>query len=164
MSDNFYTTTILPDPRVNSATRIDALDLLEPTLRSAVASIIADAASHGIAFMVFETYRSPARQAALYAQGATRLRTVGVHRYGLACDVVKSVNGEPSWKGSFTLLGALAQQYGLLWGGDWGDPTRVHTFVDACHVQRCTLARQPELFAGTWYPDAAYRVDTDTES
>ena len=43
-----------------------------------------------------------------------------VHHYGLAADVVKMVDGEPSWKGSFDVLGPLARKNGLIWGGDWG--------------------------------------------
>jgi hypothetical protein len=33
--------------------------------------------------------------------------------------------------------------------------------VDLVHVQRCTVARQDALFAGTWYPDEAYNPYTD---
>jgi D-alanyl-D-alanine carboxypeptidase len=106
--------------------------------------------------MIFETYRSEDRQLALFNQGATKLKTVGVHHYGLACDLVKNINGEPSWKGDFGFLGKLAHANGMIWGGDWGDPGGVHTFLDPDHVQRCTLRRQSALFAGTFYPDASY--------
>jgi hypothetical protein len=92
----------------------------------------------------------------LFNQGATKLRKVGVHNYGLACDIVKSINGQPSWKGDFSMLGQLARDHGLIWGGDWGNPTIHHTFVDAVHVQRCTVSRQAALFRGDWYPDDAY--------
>jgi len=37
----------------------------------------------------------------LFAQGATKIKTVGVHHYGLACDLVKDIGGEPSWQGDF---------------------------------------------------------------
>ena len=87
---------------------------------------------------------------------ATTLKQVGVHHYGLACDLVKDVNGEPGWKGSFDFLGELAHGNGLIWGGDWGDPSIKHSFIDADHVQRVTIARQDALFKGTWYPDDGY--------
>jgi hypothetical protein len=106
--------------------------------------------------MVFETYRSQARQTELFNKGASKLKQVGVHHFGLACDLVKDVGGQPSWDGDFKFLGVLARKHGLLWGGDWGDPGKPHTFVDAVHVQRCSLAKQTELFAKTWYPDGAY--------
>ena len=78
-----------------------------------VQAIIEDANAHGIKLMIFETFRSQERQAFLFDQGATRLKKVGVHHYGLACDLVKDINGEPSWKGDFSLLGTLAHQHGL---------------------------------------------------
>jgi len=153
---NFYTDVIQADPRFNSVELVDAVDLLEPNLRAKVKSIIDDAKAHGLDFMVYETYRSQARQKQLYDQGATHLKSVGVHHYGLACDIVKSINGQPSWKGDFSLLGRLARQYGLIWGGDWGRPDLPHSFVDAVHVQWCSISRQAELFRGTWYPEAGY--------
>jgi len=34
--------------------------------------------------------------------------------YGLACDLVKDINGSPSWKGDFKFLGKLAKVYSQL--------------------------------------------------
>jgi D-alanyl-D-alanine carboxypeptidase-like protein len=155
-SGNFYTEVILQDERLASRSRINDIALLEPSTRQSVQAILADAAASGVSLMVFETYRSQERQEALFQQGATQLRTVGVHHYGLACDIVKSVDGEPSWKGDFSLLGALARTHHLIWGGDWGRPGLPHTFVDGVHVQRCSLQRQASLFRGEWYPDPTY--------
>jgi LAS superfamily LD-carboxypeptidase LdcB len=115
---NFYTEVILSDARVNSVNRVHDPNLLEPTTRQAVENIIADAAVMGITLMMFETYRSQARQLELFNQGASKLRHVGVHHYGLACDLVKSVSGEPSWKGDFSFLAHLAREHRLIWGGD----------------------------------------------
>lgn len=161
MTETFYTDVIQKDPRFESATRIADLALLEPRTRQLVEQIIAAAQEMGISLMVYETYRSQARQQELFDHGATKLRSVGVHNYGLACDIVRAIQGEPSWKGDFSFLGQLAHSNGLIWGGDWGDPTVQHNFVDAVHVQRCTVARQPALFAGTWYPDDAYNPYAD---
>src|SRR2546426_1977955 len=74
----------------------------------------------------------------------------------LACDLVKAVAEEPSWKGDFSFLGKLAHDHRLIWGGDWGDSSVPHTFVDAVHVQRCAVSMQPALFRGSFYPDAQY--------
>jgi LAS superfamily LD-carboxypeptidase LdcB len=74
--------------------------------RSKVLAIIADAAAAGIKLMAYETFRRQARQTKLYHQRATKLKTVGVHHYGLACDLVKDIAGEPSWKGDFAFLGS----------------------------------------------------------
>lgn len=161
MLNTFYTDVIEKDPRFELATRIAELDLLEPRTRQLVQQIVDSAGKMGISLMIYETYRSQARQEELFNAGVTKLRTVGVHHYGLAADIVRSVGGEPSWKGDFSFLGQLALSSGLIWGGDWGDPSIQHSFVDAVHVQRCTIARQPELFAGTWYPDATYNPYAD---
>jgi hypothetical protein len=158
---NFYTDVIMNDAPLHSTSVIADLALLEPATRAAVQGIIADAAAHGIALMVYETYRSQERQQALFNQGATKLRTVGVHHYGLACDIVKEVGGQPSWKGDFSFLAGLAKTHGLIWGGDWGTPNQPHSFRDDDHVQRCSLTRQAALFRGDWYPDASYNPYSD---
>jgi hypothetical protein len=153
---NFFTDVISNDSRFNSSARISDLALLEPVTRELVRRIVMEAGDLGIDVMVFETYRSQARQQELFLQGATQLQKVGVHLYGLACDIVRVVGGEPSWKGDYSFLGQLAHSAALIWGGDWGNPNVRHTFLDPVHVQRCTVARQGQLFAGAWYPDPAY--------
>jgi hypothetical protein len=158
---NFFTDVIEKSPKFGSKKRVAALALLEPETRKRVRAIIADAKEHGLKLMVFETYRSSARQAELFNQGATMLKRVGVHHYGLACDLVRDVNGEPSWKGDFALLGRLAHHHGMIWGGDWGKPDVHHSFVDPVHVQRCTIERQASLFRGTFYPAADYNPYAD---
>src|SRR5579859_5406752 len=153
---NFFEDVIQPDSRFHSTQPINDPALLEPTTRAAVEAIIADAAANGMALMIFETYRSQERQALLYSQHVTQLKNVGVHHYGLACDLVKSINGEPNWKGDFSLIGQLAQAHGLVWGGDWGRPDLPHSFRDYPHVQRCSIADQAQLFRGEWYPGDNY--------
>jgi hypothetical protein len=155
---NFYADVIAKSPKFNSVARIDDLDLLEPVTRAAVQAIVAGARNvYGIDLMVYETYRSQARQTALFNQHASQLKLVGVHHFGLACDLVKNVAGAPSWKGDFSFLGALGRAHGLIWGGDWGHPAPpAHGFVDDDHVQRCAVPRQHALFAQSWYPDAGY--------
>jgi len=160
---NFYTDVIENDSHFNSTKRVADPGLLEPVTRQLVEKIIEAAGQMGISLMIFETYRSSARQQELFNQGASQLRTVGVHHYGLACDLVKVVGGEPSWKGDFSFLGQLAHASGLIWGGDWGNPGVKPHLVDAVHVQRCTVARQPALMAGTWYPDDTYNPYKDDE-
>jgi len=158
---NFFTDVISQDSRFNTTTRVADPALLEPMTRQLVQKIVDAAQQMGIAVMIFETYRSQARQLDLFNNGATKLRTVGVHQYGLACDIVRVAGGEPSWKGDFSFLGQLAHSSGLIWGGDWGDPGIKHSFVDSVHVQRCTVARQGDLFAGNFYPDDSYNPYTD---
>ena len=160
---NFYTDVISQDARFDSVTRVGDASLLEPATRQLVESILSAAAHMGIEVMIYETYRSQERQQELFNQGATKLRTVGVHHYGLACDIVRAVGGEACWKGDFPFLGQLAHSSGLIWGGDWGAPQIKHDFVDSVHVQRCTVSRQGDLFAGAWYPDETYNPYDNTQ-
>jgi hypothetical protein len=159
----FYTDVISKDARFGSLTRVADPSLLEPTTRQLVERIISASQQMGIEVMIYETYRSQDRQQQLFNNGASKLRTVGVHHYGLACDIVRSVGGEPCWKGDFSFLGQLAQSCGLIWGGDWGAPHIKHSFIDSVHVQRCTVPRQGDLFAGVWYPDETYNPYNDVQ-
>ena len=86
------------------------LSLLEPATRQLVESLVCAAQQMEIEVMIYETYRSQNRQQELFNNGATKLRTVGVHHYGLACDIVRVAAGEPWWKGDFSFLGQLAQE------------------------------------------------------
>lgn len=153
---SFYTETIVHDPRFHTTQPVHDIMLLEPITRFAVRAIIADAKNAGIELGAFETYRSKERQELLYQQKATKLQKVGVHHYGLACDLVKMIGNQPSWKGDFTFLIALCKKHGLISGNNWGQPKIKHSFIDPGHVQRITLPRQQALFAGTWYPTPDY--------
>jgi hypothetical protein len=153
---NFYVDMIKNDPRFHSIKKVADINLLEPVTRAAVQNIIKDAANQGLELMVFETYRSQELQEIYYEKGVTQLQHVGVHHYGLACDIVKVVNGQPNWDGSYDFLQGLANKYNLVWGGDWGEPDQPHSFRDLDHVQRITVGDQEALFAGTWYPDESY--------
>jgi hypothetical protein len=82
---DFFTDVIEKSPKFTSKKRVAELALLEPATRKRVRAIIADAKEHGLKLMVFETSRSSARQTELFNQGATMLKRVGVHHYGLAC-------------------------------------------------------------------------------
>lgn len=153
---NFFVDVLSVNPYFTTTDPVGDLSLLEPETRRRVEALIADAASEGVALMAFETFRSKERQQLLFEQKVTKLQTVGVHHYGLACDIVRNVGGHPSWKGDFAILGRLARKHGLVWGGDWGRPDVTPSFVDPVHVQRCPVSRQKALFAGSWYPDDAY--------
>lgn len=152
----FYTDHIQQSYYYNSPSRVYDLGMLEPGTRAAVEAILKEAASMGQPLLVWETYRSHQLQELLYQKGATRLRVVGCHHFGLAADLVKDVGGQPSWKGSFDFLGELARKHGMIWGGDWGEPNLKHSFIDGDHVQRVTLTDENRVFAGEFYPAADY--------
>jgi hypothetical protein len=112
MPSNFYNDVIQQSPYFNNPARINDSMLLEPVTRQAVYNILRDAYQQGNPLILFETYRSRERQALLFAEGKSQLRDVGAHHYGLAADLVRAVDGMPSWEGDYTFLAELAQKYG----------------------------------------------------
>ena len=158
---NFYQDVIQKDPRFTSPEPCRDLNLLEPVTRAAVTAIIADAAAMGITLEVTETFRSQARQELLFAQGKTKIRSLGTHSFGVAADFCKIVNGKADWSGDWTFLRDLAVKNGLISGVDWGEPERHNTFPDLDHVQRVTLAQEASLFNGSFYPSSEPVVEGD---
>lgn len=159
---NFYQQVIVPSPVFHSEEAINDTKLLHPVMLYLVNEVIADAKDlFGVDLMIFETYRSQERQALLFQRGVTKLEHVGVHHYGLAADMVVNKNGEASWDWDFRKLCELAHKHGLISGNDWGRPDLEHSFIDPDHVQFCSVARQDDLFSGSWYPDANYRPYLD---
>ncbi|MGA8169567.1 MAG: M15 family metallopeptidase [Methylocystis sp.] len=161
---SFYSDVLAKSPAFHSAETQKSTDLLEPGMRAAVAALVAEAATHDHHLVVLETFRSSRRQQQLFAQHKTELRAVGCHGYGVACDLgITGPSGQIDWKADYTLLRALAKKHGLIWGGDWGTPKCRHSFQDMDHVQRVPVFRQPELFAGDWYPASTYDPYVDME-
>lgn len=85
--------------------------------------------SYGYEMVLLEGYRSPERQAALYAQGPS-VTGVGAnrsyHQFGLAADSAFVRDGkvvisekDPWAMQGYRLYGEVAEQVGLTWGGRW---------------------------------------------
>ena len=162
--NTLYTDVIQKSPLYTSVELVSSLEMLEPTFRQKIQSLIAEAATQGHELMVFETFRSQVRQHQLFLEKKTKLPTVGVHHYGLAADIVFNVNGKPTWPSDedFKILGPLARAQELIWGGDWGEPQDHNTFPDMDHSQWCSLERQQMLFHEQWYPVAGYNPYQDS--
>ena len=85
--------------------RSDELAFLHPAIRERVQAIQGELNGAGLNFHVFEAFRSPQRQAYLYAQGRTRPGKIvtyaepwkSYHQYGLAVDFVLKTNGNWDW-------------------------------------------------------------------
>ena len=159
---NFYETVIRKDPRFNSLDKIDDMALLEPEFRAKVETFRSFAEHQGHVFKVIETFRSQRRQALLFSRGATQLRRVGVHGYGLAIDFGIFINGVYDPKGyDYLFFADLARRAGVVSGIDWGTPKQKHSFKDYDHIQGVPVFRQDALFAGLWYPQSGYNPLND---
>lgn len=88
-----------------STKRRNDLNALHPVMRRKVKAVQKKLDAAGIPMRVFETYRSPHRQAKLYAKGRTdsgsRVTNANAwesyHQYGVAVDFVRFENGKWNW-------------------------------------------------------------------
>lgn len=79
--------------------------LLHPVFRQALQKVLARLAAEQIPFRLYEGFRYPERQAALYAQGRTAPGKIvtralpwrSYHQFGLGADLVLHENGVWSW-------------------------------------------------------------------
>lgn len=119
--------------------RTSDLDLLSPAFRSRVELVLARSRAEGLPVHSFETWRSYARQEALYSQGRTLPGPVVTnargdlswHQYALAVDFAfKTPAGVWTWTGNWAKLGSIIQAAGLVWLGAAGSP-----FKEAPHAQ-----------------------------
>lgn len=97
---------------------------VHPIVRAALNDLLGDLKVEGLPFKIFEAFRTPERQAWLYAQGRTapgKLVTKAapwqsMHQYGLAADLVLFVDGKWSWDGEpvmWDTMHKLAKARGL---------------------------------------------------
>lgn len=116
-------------------------DLL-PDVRHVCAEWLEACRRRGTDVLIYCTFRSPAEQASLYAQGRTlpgRIVTNAApgqswHQYRRAWDAVPIVHGKPDWSFSETedhwrVMVEEARRLGIEWAGDW------RTFQEYVHFQ-----------------------------
>ena len=110
---------------------------LDPQFRQRLAAFEARLARAGIRVKLTCGYRSIEEQNRLYAQGRTKPGKVVTnarggyswHNFGLAADYAFIIGGQLTWNGPWKVLGRIARESGLEWGGDW------KKFPDRPHVQ-----------------------------
>ena len=97
------------------------LSLLAPLVREQALKAIDECKSQGYDIAIFEGWRSPERQAELFAQGrktpgkivtrATPFFTL--HNYGLAVDIAYFVKGRWTWEGDFDRVVPVFKSHGF---------------------------------------------------
>jgi peptidoglycan LD-endopeptidase CwlK len=115
---------------------------LDPRIQQGVREIQRAWADAGHVVILTCTYRSPAEQDALYAQGRTLPGKVvthakggeSLHNRGLAVDFLPIVNGKAEWNDLLLFHDlakmAIALDPHVSWGGSWPEPR-----TDADHLQ-----------------------------
>lgn len=97
------------------------LNLLAPIVRQKALAAITECRQAGLDVEIFEGWRSPERQAMLFAKGRSNAEKrvtnasefMSLHQYGLACDIVFIVNDQPSWDGDFKALEPIFMKQGF---------------------------------------------------
>ena len=127
----WYEDKIKKHPQYTSAKLVNDLDILYPQFSFLILKLFVSARKEGLPICIYETYRSQERQAELFNKGVTKLKTNGMHHFGIAADLIFLNGKNPSWdsKNNWQRLGTLGQALGLEWGGSWKN------FVDLPHFQ-----------------------------
>jgi peptidoglycan L-alanyl-D-glutamate endopeptidase CwlK len=137
------------------------LNQLHPRVKPLAEKLLAETKAAGVNLLVTETYRTPERQAWLYAQGRTRpgqivtnVKELGAHSFRVAFDIVPLTGkGAADWNNTaaFKLAGKIGQGIGLEWGGAWKSP------VDMPHFQYLggiTLAQYRSGKRPAWWSES----------
>jgi len=103
-------------------------DLVGPARRRAE-EFLERCAARGLDILIYCTYRSPAEQDVLYAQGRTSPGKIvtnarggdSFHNHRCAFDFVPLLNGKPEWNNAerYAQAGHIAESVGLEWSGRW---------------------------------------------
>jgi peptidoglycan L-alanyl-D-glutamate endopeptidase CwlK len=122
--------------------RADDLTLLLPSFERKAREVLAAMVSLGYDPVPFDTLRTPAEAAKLFARGVGSRNSM--HCYGVACDVICGKHGwDCSASGCkfFCALGEVVESLGLVWGGRWKSRN------DLPHFQLCSVADQDAVRA-----------------
>lgn len=125
----------------------------EPEIIEFYNQLIKELEKRGFPFYAHCFYRSPARQARLYAQGVSKAKPGNsAHNWGCAVDVVHFRRHWDLTKKEWSIIGAIGKEVArkrkikIVWGGDW-------KFYDPAHWH-----------LENWRDVRARRLSTETES
>ncbi len=158
---NWHKDHILNHPLFNTIGIVNDPSFLYPPFREKIQRLIVIATESGLNVGLYETYRSQARQLALFKQRKTKIKINGMHHYGVAADIVFTTpgggwtwtprNGASDWK----RLGQICKDLGLVWGGDW------RGLVDCPHLQFVSVAEQDAIRRGEYPAAPADSLETE---
>lgn len=140
----------------------NSLDLVWPPFAELVSELIDEMHHENYKVIILESYRSPVRQNQLFAKGRVRPGKIitnargwqSWHQYGLAVDLIfdsnpckKGIQGP--YSGDFELLGRIAQDLRMEWGGRWGDKGHVQ-YRGGVSIDQARSIQAREGILGLW--------------
>lgn len=152
---NWYQDKIKQHKQYQSLKVISDIDVLYPPMAFLIIKLFINAYKEGLKVCIFETYRSQERQLDLFNKGTSKIKSNGMHHFGVATDIVfRNEKNYPIWRGSWDVLGKIGKDLGLYWGGDWKG------FIDCPHFQLipATVADQAKII-GYQYPEYDEKID-----
>lgn len=127
---NWYQDKIKQHKQYQSLKVVSDIDVLYPLMAFLIIKLFINAYKEGLKVCIFETYRSQDRQLDLFNKGTSKIKSNGMHHFGVAADIVfRNEKNYPIWQGKWEILGRIGKNLGLYWGGDWKG------FVDCPHFQ-----------------------------
>jgi hypothetical protein len=120
------------------ATNEKRVSTLHPPFQALARAFLTECEKAGYRLRVTFGHRSLDEQAKLYAQGRTAPGPIvtnakpgqSAHNYGSAIDVVfLTKDGKADWNGPWKAIGAIGEQLGLVWGGNF------KTIIDRPHFE-----------------------------
>lgn len=118
-------------PAVDAVSASRLADVV-PALASRVERLMIALHTVGVPVRVTAGRRTLEEQRRLYAQGRTTPGPIvtwtlaSKHLEGRAVDLVWRTRDGVSWDGPWEMLGAMAEELGLRWGGRWSRPDKPH--------------------------------------
>lgn len=162
---------ITPSSQINPRKRETSLDLLHPKIRQKVKDLIADMVANSVPMKVFESYRTPERQAYLYAQGRTRdldknkvtnaNSWESYHQYGVAVDMVIDHPNYGMWDTSDAIARGWWDKYHELAGNHGLEPLsfeKPHVQLKGIRVSQLLSGEEPGPGDDSWYQNFSQAV------
>jgi len=114
------------------ATIYNSITELSPKAQEACNLFLQECSKKGLKVKITETYRSQERQNELYAQGRTTSGSIVTwtkksrHTSRMAWDICQNIKGKEWEDIFFKECGYIAEDLGIMWGGNWKTPDKPH--------------------------------------
>lgn len=154
-----YVERLIPSAEYLSSKSVRNIDLLFPdfTKKILAAEELFNKTYSEINIYIAETYRSNALQKVYFNNGASDIKTNGMHHYGIAADLCFLIDGKVTYNGDYKLLRKCLLEAGLFLLGLWDAG---HTqYIPATKPLQNNLRNETFLAVRKFQSDSGLTVD-----